>query len=373
MSRPRLLLVGAGHAHLEVLRRCAEERRSKDATEFDLAVVSPVPRQVYSGMVPGYLAGTYALDEISVAVAPLVSRAEGELIEGAAAALDPTRRTVRLRSGREIEYDLVSFAVGSTTAGIDREEVAEGAVPVKPLDRVIDLAARLEALARDRPEPERQAAVVGGGAAGYEVALALRAALGAEAGIHLIERGPRPLDEYPERFRKKALAVLARKRIEAVTGEGVERVLPDRAVLDSGREIPSHLTVWLAGAVAWPLFRNAGLPLDDRGFLLLDDSLRSIRDSKIFAAGDCGTMKNYPQTPKAGVYAVRQAPVLWQGLRAALRGEALPTYRPQEGFLSILNLGDGRALMHWKGVVAEGRAVFRLKDWIDRRFLAKYR
>lgn len=373
MSGPRLLLVGAGHAHLEVLRRCAEERRAKDAPAFDLALVSPVPRQVYSGMVPGFLAGIYTLEEISVEVAPLVARAQGRLIDGSAAALDPARQAVRLRSGEEIAYDFVSFAVGSTTAGIDREEIAEGAVPVKPLDRVIDLKSRLEALARDRAEPDRRAAIVGGGAAGYEVALAIRAALGPQAKIHLVERGPRLLAEYPERFREKALAVLARKRIEAVTGEGVDRVLPDRVVLDSGREIPSDLTVWLTGAIAWPLFRNAGLPLDDRGFLLLDDSLRSIRDSKIFAAGDCGTMMHFPQTPKAGVYAVRQAPILWQGLRAALRGEESPRYRPQEGFLSILNLGDGRALMHWKGLVIEGRAVFQLKDWIDRRFLAKYR
>ncbi len=365
--------MGAGHAHLDVLRQCAEERRTKDATAFDLTLVSPVPRQVYSGMVPGFLAGTYTLEEISIPVAPLVARAEGKLIEGSAASLDPTRRIVRLSDGQEIEYDLVSFAVGSTTAGIDREEIAAAAVPVKPLDRVIDLKARLESLVRDRPERERRAAVVGGGAAGYEVALAIRTALGPQAQIHLIERGPRLLVEYPERFRKKALAVLAEKRVEVVTGEGVERVLPDRTVLASGREIPSDLTVWLAGAVAWPLFRDAGLPLDERGFLLLDDSLRSVADSKIFAAGDCGTMVNFPQTPKAGVYAVRQAPILWESLRAALLGGEPPQYRPQVGFLSILNLGDGRALMHWKGLVTAGRAVFRLKDWIDRRFLAKYR
>lgn len=366
-------MVGAGHAHLEVLLRCAEERRAKDATPFDLTLVSPVPRQVYSGMVPGFLAGTYTLDEISVPVAPLVARAEGKLIEASALGLDPARQVVRLNNGQEIGYDLVSFAVGSTTAGIDQEEIAAAAAPVKPLDRVIDLKARLEALVRDRPERERRAAVAGGGAAGYEVALAIRAALGAEAQIHLIERGPRLLAEYPERFRKKALAVLAEKRIEAVTGEGVERVLADRVILEMGREIPSHLTVWLAGAVGWPLFRDAGLPLDERGFLLLDDSLRSIEDPKIFAAGDCGTMRNFPQTPKAGVYAVRQAPILWQGLRAALRGEEPPGYRPQAGFLSILNLGDGRALMNWKGLVVAGGVVFRLKDWIDRRFLAKYR
>jgi len=323
-------------------------------------------------MVPGFLAGTYLLDEISISVAPLVARAEGKLIEGSAEGIDPARQVVRLHDGREVEYDLVSFAVGSTTAGIEREEVAASAVPIKPLDRVIDLKERLEALL-DGPEPERRAAIVGGGAAGYEVALAIRAALGKAAHVHLIERGPRMLAEYPERFRKKALSVLAEKRIERVTGEGVERVLLDRAILDSGREVLSDLTVWLAGAVGWPLFRDSGLPLDERGFLLLDDSLRSVGDSRIFAAGDCGTMANYPQAPKAGVYAVRQAPILWESLRAALRGEEAPRYRPQPGFLSILNLGDRRALLHWKRLVVRGRAVFRLKDWIDRRFLAKYR
>lgn len=324
-------------------------------------------------MVPGFLAGTYTLEEISVPVAPLVARAQGKLIEGGAVALDPVRQVVRLRSGEEIGYDRASFAVGSTTAGIDQEEIAAAAVPVKPLDRVIDLKARLENLVRGRPENDRRVAVVGGGAAGYEVALAFHAALGADAKFHLIERGPRLLAEYPERFRKKALGVLSEKRIEAVTAEGVEKVLPDRAILASGREIPTELTVWLAGAVGWPLFRGTGLPIDERGFLLLDDSLRSVADPKIFAAGDCGTMANFPRTPKAGVYAVRQAPILWESLRAALRGEEPPRYRPQEGFLSILNLGDGRALMHWKGLVMEGGVVFRLKDWIDRRFLAKYR
>ncbi|MEP7012312.1 MAG: FAD-dependent oxidoreductase [Acidobacteriota bacterium] len=366
-------MVGAGHAHLEVLRRCAEERKKKDGAAFDLTVIAPMPRQVYSGMVPGFLAGTYTLDEISLEVAPLVARTEGELIEGSAEALDPKRQVVRLADGREVGYDLVSFAVGSNTAGIDRPEIAEGAVPVKPLDRVIDLQTRLESLVRDRPEKERGAAVVGGGAAGYEVALAIRTALGAEAQVHLIERGPRLLVEYPERFRKKALAVLAERGMEAQTGATVDRVEADRVILANGREIPSDLTIWLGGAIGWPLFRDSGLPLDERGFLLLDDSLRSLGDLKIFAAGDCGTLVNFPRTPKAGVYAVRQAPVLWQSLRATLSGEEPPLYLPQTGFLSILNLGDGRALMHWKGLVLEGAPIFKLKDWIDRRFLARHR
>ncbi|HXU47320.1 MAG TPA: FAD-dependent oxidoreductase, partial [Thermoanaerobaculia bacterium] len=274
----RLLLVGAGHAHLEILRRLAEERPAG----VELTLLSPEPRQVYSGMVPGYLAGTYALDEISVPVEPLAARAGGRLAEGRATALDPERRIVRLKDSRELPYDLASFAVGSNTAGIDRSGVAEHAVPIKPLGRVVELREKIESLARE-PEAERTAAVVGGGAAGTEVALALRAALGPGAKIHLLEAGSRVLSEYPERFRERALAALAGKGIEVLAGTPVARVGPHSATLEDGREIPAALTIWLAGAVGWPLFRDSGLPLDDRGFLLLDDSLRSVADPKIFA------------------------------------------------------------------------------------------
>jgi NADH dehydrogenase FAD-containing subunit len=105
----------------------------------------------------------------------------------------------------------------------------------------------------------------------------------------------------------------------------------------------------------------------------VDDGLRSITDRRVFGAGDCVTLANYPHTPKAGVYAVRQGPVLWESLRAASRGGKPPCYRPQDGFLSILNTSDGKALLHYKGFLAHSRWAFSLKDWIDRRFMAKYK
>ncbi len=366
----RLLLVGAGHAHLEILRRLAQTPLG-----VALTVISPSPRHHYSGMVPGYLQGTYREEEISVDVARLAERAGGRFEAGSAVAIDPARRAVVLASGEERTYDLVSFAVGSDTAGADAPEVAAHAQRVKPLARVADLRARLIELGRQ--EGERRAVVVGGGAAGVEVVFACARVLDDAAGrrrrLALVDSGPDILSGYTDRCRALARELLGARGIEVRTGSRVAAVRAGAVELQGGGELPSDLTVWLTGAVAFPLFQSSGLPLDERGFLLLDDGLRSLADPRIFAAGDCGTLARYPATPKAGVYAVREGPVLWRSLRATLEGHHPPSYEPQSGFLSLLNTADGQALLQYKGRVAHSRWAFWLKDWIDRRFLRKYR
>ena len=369
LGRKRLLLVGAGHAHLEILRRLILE----PPTEVELTVVSLGPLHHYSGMVPGYLQGTYREEEIAVRVPELVERAGGRFVAGRAVGVDPGGRRVRVETreegAREVPYDLVSFAVGSNTAGIDSPEVAGQAQRIKPLERVHALRQRLLDPAGDG------AAVVGGGAAGVEIALAIAAVLeraGRAHRITLLESGEEILAGYRHRFRERAREILARRGIMVRTGQRVAAVDEREVETESGVRVPSCLTVWLTGAVAWPLFQDSGLPLDDRGFLLTDDALRSVADPRIFAAGDCGTLASHPKTPKAGVYAVREAPVLWESLKAAIQGGEPPRYQPQQGFLSILNTGDGRALLDYKGIVSHSRWAWRLKDRVDRRFMARY-
>ncbi len=364
----RLLLVGAGHAHLEILRRL-----SLEPLGVTLTVVSPSPRHHYSGMVPGYLQGTYEEDEISVDVARLAERAGGSFEAGSAVAIDPRRQAVQLANGEELTYDLVSFAVGSDTAGAAAPEIAAHAQRVKPLARVAALRARL--LELSQAGGERRAVVVGGGAAGVEVVFACARVLDAAGGrrqLALVDSGPEILPGYTDRCRTLARRLLAGRGIEVLTGKRVSAVGAGAVELAGGGTVPSDLTIWLTGAVALPLFAGAGLPLDERGFLILDDSLRSLADPRIFAAGDCGTLAHYPDTPKAGVYAVREAPFLWSSLKATLEGRRPPSYVPQSGFLSLLNTADGRALLQYKGQVAHSRWAFALKDWIDRRFLRKY-
>ena len=364
--------MGAGHAHLEILRRLALEPLG-----VTLTVVSAAPRHHYSGMVPGYLQGTYTEEQISVDVPRLAGRAGGRFEEGCAVAVDPARQAVRLASGEELTYDLVSFAVGSDTAGADAPEIAAHAQRVKPLSRVADLRARL--LELGGREGERRGVVVGGGAAGVEVAFACARVLdnaggtGGRRHLTLVDAGPEILTGYTDRCRALARELLAARGIEVRTGERVSAVHAETVALEGGDEVPSNLTIWLTGAVAFPLFQGSGLPLDERGFLLLDDGLRSLTDPRIFSAGDCGTLARYPDTPKAGVYAVREGPVLWRSLRANLEGRHPPSYEPQSGFLSLLNTADGKALLQYKGRVVHSRWAFRLKDWIDRRFLRRYR
>ena len=367
----RLLLVGAGHAHLEILRRLILE----PLAEVELTVVSLGALHHYSGMVPGYLQGTYREEEIAVRVPELVERAGGSFVAGRAVGVDPGERRVRVETReegiREVPYDLVSFAVGSNTAGVDSPEVAGQAQRIKPLERVHALRRRLLDLAGEGAA----VAVVGGGAAGVEIALATAAVLeraGRAHRITLLESGEEILAGYRGRFRERAREILARRGIAVRTGQRVAAVGEREVETESGVRVPSRLTVWLAGAVAWPLFQGSGLPLDGRGFLLIDDALRSVADPRIFAAGDCGTLASHPETPKAGVYAVREAPVLWESLKAAVQGGEPPRYRPQRGFLSILNTGDGRALLDYKGIVSHSRWAWRLKDRVDRRFMARY-
>jgi selenide,water dikinase len=366
----KLLLVGAGHAHLEILRRF--HRHPLPGVE--LAVVSLGPLHYYSGMVPGYLQGTYREAEIAVRVPDLAARADGSFVAGRAIGVIPDRCQVRVETAageRLISYDLVSFAVGSDTAGAGDPEVAGEAQRVKPLARVRDLRRRLLALA-ENGKREVPLAVVGGGAAGVEVALAAAAVLGSRARITLLDAGPEILAGYRQRFRRRARAILAERGIAVETGRRVAAVHAEEVLTADGGQVPSRLTVWLTGAVAWPLFQSSGLPLDEQGFLWIDAALRSVADPSIFAVGDCGTLASHPDTPKAGVYAVREGPVLWASLRAAIVGGEPPRYTPQSGFLSILNTGDGRALLDYKGIVSHSRWAWRLKDAIDRRFMARY-
>ncbi|HXO27990.1 MAG TPA: FAD-dependent oxidoreductase [Thermoanaerobaculia bacterium] len=400
-SPTRLVLAGVGHANLEVLRRFW----SRGLAGVDLTVISPGPLHLYSGMVPGYLRGTYRVEEIAVEVAPLVRAAGGRVLLGRAVGLDPGRRLVRVVEAaddgatsaavngvgegggiREVPYDLVAFAVGSDAVGAAAASArGDGAVlSCKPIGRAFELRRRLDFLAGEG-HPPATVAVVGGGAAGVEIALAATGRLAASAARHrvlLLEAGPAILADR-SRLRRRAEEVLQRRGVELRTGSKVVEVNPPgeaagppgRAVLrlSGGEEISCNLVIWVTAATGWPLFREAGLPLDDRGFLLVDGALRSVADPRVFAAGDCATLAAFPGTAKAGVYAVREGPVLARALRAALAGEPPPRYRPQRGFLVILNTGDGRALLSYKGFVSYSRWAFRLKDRIDRGFVAKYR
>ena len=364
----QLLLAGGGHAHLEVLRQLIKAPLKGVQT----TLVSLSRYHHYSGMVPGFLAGTYDEANIAFDLEALCHRAGVKFLVDQVTRLSPTQRQIVTATEKRLAYDLISFNLGSGAAGAGRPEVASAQL-IKPISRAIQLRERI--LREAAANPRTRISVVGAGAAGFEIVCAARSLLlarGLKPRISLFDSAPQILDGYSEAFRMRGAGILESFGIEVHLGEQITSVERDRLVTPKGEIYPSDVTVWLTGAAAPLLFAESGLAVDDRGFLLVDDNLRSISNPQILAVGDCATLLNYPQTPKAGVYSVRQAPILWQTIRAnCLGGEGL-RYLPQSSFLSILNLCDGRALLRYKGLISASRWAWMLKDWIDRRFMRMY-
>ncbi|MEP6688295.1 MAG: FAD-dependent oxidoreductase [Gemmatimonadales bacterium] len=368
--RTRLVLVGAGHVHLEILRRLALE----PIPTIETTIVSLEERHFYSGMTPGYLAGQYSVDDISSDVSAIARRAAARCVVGCATRLDPATREVGLEDGRALPYDLVSFNIGSLLAGADGREAAH-AERIKPLQRVARLKDRLDSLANGDRARAARVVVIGAGAGGVEVAFAVAATLdrgGRAREVTIVDRSQTILNTYGRRFQRLTERVLTSHGIGLRLGTGVMAVEANQLALEGGTTLPSDLTVWLTGPQGAPLLAASGLPTEPRGFLWITDTLHSVADPRVFAVGDCGTFTQFPTIAKSGVYAVREAPVLWHNLLASAGGQSMAHFRPQRSFLSILNTADGRALLRYQGLRSYSRWAWRLKDRIDRGFMRKY-
>jgi len=367
----RLVLLGGGHAHLFVLAGLA----TRPPRGVETTLISLDQRQAYSGMVPGMIGGRYQLPELSFDLPAISRRAGVAFIHAEVVQFAPAERRVVLAGGRSVEYDVLSVATGSTVEGGDLPGVAAHAYRVKPIGRALEIVAALERAAAMTADPA--VVVVGGGAAGIEVALGARARLRRlgrlGATVTVVESEPRLLGGRMPAAERAATRALTANGVTVRLGSRVAAVLPDAVQLGSGSTLPAHVTIWSTGAAAPLLLRESGLALDPRGFLLVDDRLRTVADPAVFAAGDAATLEHRPGTPKAGVYAVREGPVLWQNLVAAVAGGAPPmVYRPQPRFLAILNTGDGRAIVSYGPAATWSGWGMTLKDRIDRRFMRRF-
>jgi len=316
----RLLLAGGGHAHAIALRAFASRR-----PRFDITVIAPEASVLYSGMLPGVAAGHYRPDECSLDFARLARAAGAEFIGDAVLGLDAASRTLRLASGKHLPYDLLSLNVGSAVAA------PAGALAVKPF------AAFLDAV-RHAP----RVAVIGAGAGGVEIAMALR-----HRGAAVTLSTDR--FAFEGRVAGRIRAALERTGVAfriGPPGEGVQ--------------------VWASGARAHPWLRESGLSTDAAGFVLVDATLRSVSHPEVFAAGDCATLRDAPH-PKSGVYSVRHGPVLAENLAGGRRA-----YAPQRRQLALLTCGARYAIASWGSLSAEGAWAWRWKDRIDRRWIAGF-
>lgn len=398
--RRHLVLAGGGHAHLFTLKRLP----ALFAAGIDVTCVAPSDHLSYSGMGPGMLSGRYAPAELRFDIEGLVQKAGnahagrcssrpsalgesrptglpgqgergiGTFVRGKVAHIDPEARLLHLDEGREIGYDAVSFGIGSVVEPPFSVEAPPGAevYPVKPIENLL-LARRAIECRAEAGEPV-QVLVVGGGSSAFEVAgnvVALLAGCGVKTPQVTVVAGRGLLCGWPGRARRLAKATLSRRGVRLVPGR-VTGLAGDRATLAGGGGLRFDVCLMATGTRPPDIFARSGLALGPDGGLSVNAFLQSPLYPEIFGGGDCIRFEPSP-LPRAGVYAVRQGPVLFANLTAFLTGGTLTPFRKTGvNFLSLLNCGDGRAILRKGPFVLEGRWCMVLKDAIDRRFIAMF-
>jgi selenide, water dikinase len=364
-----LVLVGGGHAHVHVLKSFG----MRPMPGVRVTLVTRDVETPYSGMLPGYVAGHYTFEECHIDLGRLARFAGARLIRDEATGLDTTERSLLCREHPPIRYDILSIDIGSAPRSHDVPGAAEHAIAVKPIDH---FATRWEAmLVRARDMPGLRLAVVGGGAGGIELALSAQHQLvqlrGGTVEVTVVTREAM-LPSHNSRVRRLFERILAERGIAVLTGNEVVRVEPGSLICTDGKRIIFDEALWVTEAGATPWLSETGLPLTAGGFIAIDETLRSAGDHRIFAAGDVATMIAHPRE-KAGVFAVRQGPPLAANLRRALSGKRPRRAVPQRRGLALIGTGDAHAVASRGPFAAYGTFWWRLKDWIDRRWMRRYR
>lgn len=375
MTSKHLVLVGGGHAHVFVLEAFARA----PMPGVTVTLVTKEPMAPYSGMLPGFVAGHYALAECLIDVARLCRKAGVRLIEGAAIGIDRDARRLHLADGTSLPYDVLSLDVGITPDVDEIAGAAEHALLVKP---VSTFAPKWQAFV-DRAQKAggpRDIVVVGGGAAGVELVLAARNRLTAAQSWpdrqsdpfrYTLIAGAGILPSHPARAQRLARAALVENGISIIDDDTAVGITPTHIRLRSGRDIACETAIVSTKAKAPTWFASTGLARTAGGYLALRPTLQTLTDEDIFAAGDCATVIEHPR-PKAGVFAVRQGPVLAHHVRRHLQTGLLAPYIPQKDFLTLVSLGDKTAIASRGSLAAAGHWAWLLKDWIDRRFMARF-
>ena len=370
-----LVLLGGGHSHVTVLKRFG----MRPMPGVRLTLVSRGVDTPYSGMLPGLIAGHYTYDDAHIDLRMLARFADARSIVDEATGLDLANRRVLFARRPPVSYDVLSIDIGSTP-NVTVAGAVEHAIPVKPIDQFLARWTALSARLLQTTAPTR-VAVVGGGAGGVELLLAVQhhvAKLRRDAGrdvahleYHLFTDSREVLPTHNRTARRIFERILRERGVHVHVGTAVVEVLPSQMRTADGELHQIDEVLWTTQAAAAPWLAESGLAVDDAGFVRVSDTLRSTSHADVFAAGDVASVEQYPR-PKSGVFAVRQGRPLARNLHRALLGQPLASYRPQRQFLSLISTGDEYAVASRGPFAFEGAWLWGWKDRIDRRFMHRF-
>jgi NADH dehydrogenase FAD-containing subunit len=366
-ARTRLVFVGGGHAHIYSLH---QTRRLIEAGA-EVTLIGPDRFHYYSGMGPGMLSRIYEPDDLRFDVRGICTDRGGTFVQAKVVAVDANDRQLTLDSGETLPYDLASFNVGSHVPlhlipGAEAE-----AFPVKPIESIERIRETILAKLRDGTPT---ILIIGGGPAGVEVSSNVWRLVREHRGnarIIVANGTGRLLPSVAEKAGRLAERSLTERGVEIRPNHLAESMRDGVAKFKGHEDIAYDVAIMTIGIVPSSLFVDSGLETGQDGGLLVNEYLQSVRYPEIFGGGDCITMRDHPLA-RVGVYAVRQAPVLFENLMAALKGRPLKSFVPQKVFLLIFNMGDGSGILVRGSFVWHGKLAFTLKNYIDTRFIARF-
>ncbi len=362
-----LVLIGGGHAHMVTLAKL----HTFIENGHDVTVIGPSAHHYYSGMGPGMIGKIYSPDDIRFATRHVVEKQGGAFVLGKAVRVDAEKKSVFLETGESVSYDVLSFNAGSYVPVSIVKGDDTDIFSVKPIERLIEAQARILELLSQR---EITISIIGGGPSGAEIAgniWRLAKDYGKAMPVIRIFAGEKLMSSFPGSVRQAIAGSLIKRGIEINTQGFVEEVAAGRIILESGQHYESDIIFMALGVKPSPIFADSGLPTGPDGGLLVNAYLQSTAHPELFGGGDCIYFKDRP-LDKVGVYAVRQNPILYHNLMAALEGTPLQSFDPGGDYLLIFNMGDGTGVFRKKWLQFGGRPGFIIKDYIDRRFMKKF-
>ena len=375
---PHLVVIGGGHSHAIALDHWA---RQQDASRppARITLISNTVYAPYSGILPGHIAGFHPWNDCYIDMLALAQRAGVNFLLDRAVGLDLKRRIVELDSERSIAYDFLSIDTGCTP-GLNGVRGGKYAIPAKPVPELLMAWYSIIEQVRQSPTTPIALTIVGGGAGGVELALTMGARLMTLLErqdlltVNLIQRGDQLLPDHNPRVRRILESILRDRGVKIYRGEtAIEIEATGNVRCASGLKVVGDYVIWVTNAQTASWLSYCGLETDDRGFVVVDNTLRSISHPEVFASGDVAILRDRA-LPRAGVYAVRQGKPLFDNWRVTFSGStAFTHYDPPNDVLALIGTGDGRAVASW-GPWGMGayRWLWWMKDAIDQRFMAKF-
>ncbi len=373
-----LVLMGGGHTHAIALRAVGIQPLSG----VKLTLISEAFETAYSGMLPGHVAGFYRREDCHIDLSHLAQFAKAEFLVDQAIGLDLKSNQVVCRDRLPINFDVLSIDIGSTPnlpvglVGMDR------VIPAKPVHHFLEQWRSLLHAVSQQPDRPWRLGIVGGGAGGVELALNIQRRLQDllkaldqpldNMTLHLVHRGSRLLPQHSQWVGDRVRQIFDQRGIQLHLNETVQSVQLPSIRCTSGLQLECDYLFWVTQAAAPEWLGASGLAVDEAGFLKVDDTLRSLSHSQVFAVGDIATMVNHPR-PKAGVFAVRQGKPLVHNLRRLFQGETLKPFYPQKRYLSLIGTADGQAIASWGDLAGQSQWFWQWKDHVDRQFMQRFK